>query len=542
MYTILKPKLKGDALLVCDKILTYFNVQHTRTSVNRRLEDHLDYPSLLCITDTLSDYGIESAAIRKGTYSYAEFEAPFVCSIQQEDWGVPSFTVVSNVDSERVTYLDPITAEKKSVAIVEFEQMDKEVVLLLDGDGKKDETNYNENRKAERTAGFVGLLPFFVPLLSVILPGIYLATTAELTIAWPALIFLVTGGIGLVSSVLLLWHEVDAHNPFLKEVCGGQGRKLNCNAVLQSSGAKFLGISWSTWGFAYFSTFFLCQVLFPQQLGFLGIWSLLSLAVSPYMLYSLYYQWQVVRQWCPLCLSVQGVLLVNALVAVATLSAGPWPEISWYSVATVFLLGVGTLLATYYFIPLARQAKDSRLLEKKWKRLRYSPDVFQSLLEKSNGVTLPAEGLGLVVGNPDATHEIIKVCNPYCGPCSRAHPELEGLLKTNKDLRLRIIFTATGADEDMKTAPVAHLLAIDEKYGTRAVHKALDDWYLAEEKDYKIFAAKYPMNGELKSQSEKMKAMSAWCDAMKIRATPTVFIDGRELPESYRIDELKNFF
>lgn len=150
--------------------------------------------------------------------------------------------------------------------------------------------------------------------------------------------------------------------------------------------------------------------------------------------------------------------------------------------------------------------------------------------------------MGIVVGNPNAQNEIIKVCNPYCGPCAKAHPELEQILKQNADVKVRIIFTASGEEDDLKTAPVQHLLAIQEKYGMDVVNQALDDWYLADKKDYETFAQKYPMNGELIQQKEKIYAMRDWCDAMKIRATPTIFINGAELPDIYRISELKNFY
>jgi len=50
------------------------------------------------------------------------------------------------------------------------------------------------------------------------------------------------------------------------------------------------------------------------------------------------------------------------------------------------------------------------------------------------------------------------------------------------------------------------------------------------------------MNGELTLQKEKIYAMRAWCDSMKIRVTPTIFVNGAELPESYLIAELKNFY
>ena len=65
---------------------------------------------------------------------------------------------------------------------------------------------------------------------------------------------------------------------------------------------------------------------------------------------------------------------------------------------------------------------------------------------------------------------------------------------------------------------------------------------MADKKDYEVFAGKYPMNGELKEQENKLDAMKQWCDDAEITGTPTIFINGRRLPDTYSIDELKNIF
>lgn len=107
----------------------------------------------------------------------------------------------------------------------------------------------------------------------------------------------------------------------------------------------------------------------------------------------------------------------------------------------------------------------------------------------------------------EAKNEIIKVCNPYCGPCSKAHPELEEIIERNPDVKICVVFTATGEERDMRTAPVSHFLAIEGKYGSERAREALDAWYLSEEKNYEQFSSKYPMNGELGEQYDKIKAM-----------------------------------
>lgn len=163
-------------------------------------------------------------------------------------------------------------------------------------------------------------------------------------------------------------------------------------------------------------------------------------------------------------------------------------------------------------------------------------------MEKSETINYPVNGIGLVIGNESAANEIVKVCNPYCQPCSNTHLILEEIVRKNSNVKLRIIFTASGDERDIKTAPVQHLLAIQEKYGKQKVHEALDDWYLASVKKYDAFAVKYPMNGELNLQTDKILEMRDWCEAMKIRATPTLYVNGKELPEIYSPVDLKYFF
>jgi protein-disulfide isomerase len=142
---------------------------------------------------------------------------------------------------------------------------------------------------------------------------------------------------------------------------------------------------------------------------------------------------------------------------------------------------------------------------------------------------------------PAAANTLIKVCNPYCGPCAKAHPKIESLLAQHDNLQVKIIFTASNEEDNAMTKPVRHLLSIEERRDEAITKKALDDWYLSEKKDYDLFASKYPINGELLKQGDKIEAMSKWCKAMQINVTPTIFINGYQLPDAYSIEDLEYF-
>lgn len=105
-------------------------------------------------------------------------------------------------------------------------------------------------------------------------------------------------------------------------------------------------------------------------------------------------------------------------------------------------------------------------------------------------------------------------------------------------------------------------MAIYEKGDRERTKKALDDWYNASKKNsayaktsadrYEVFASKYPMNGELQQQGEKLQAMSDWCEKTGISFTPTFFVstpspsgrdeegpEMRQLPDIYGVEDLK---
>jgi protein-disulfide isomerase len=160
---------------------------------------------------------------------------------------------------------------------------------------------------------------------------------------------------------------------------------------------------------------------------------------------------------------------------------------------------------------------------------------------KQKSIPVSADGIGIDLGNPAATHTLIKVCNPYCGPCARMHPKIEKLIEENENIKAKIIFTAPSLPEHPAYKPVSHLLAIASQNNEALTRKALDDWYLVKEKNYETFAAKHSMNGELKMQDKKIDDMFQWCETTGIQHTPTLFINGRQLPDAYSIEDLQYF-
>jgi uncharacterized membrane protein len=344
--------------------------------------------------------------------------------------------------------------------------------------------------------------------------------------------------IGLSACFLLLAYDIDNSNPFIKNVCG-EG-KNNCNAVLSSKASKLGRFTWSEIGFFYFTatSIWLLLPTIPAsvKIHWLALGNVIAL---PYIFFSLYYQWKIVRQWCPICLTVQSVLLAEFAWSMINC----WITKPNFTGDFDYIVAVlGSLLLPILFWsalkPLFIAAKDGQFYQSAHFRLQHNPDIFNELLMRQPQAPQGWKQLGIAIGNYDAPHTIIKVCNPHCGPCARTHPLLDQLIKNNPNIRVQVIFRTR--DTNPEATITKHLLAIAAGDDRPRTHCSLDDWYGAGVIDYPSFAAKYPITGDLDDQIEKISAMRSWCDTAGVTHTPTFFVDGFLLPENYDIETLEH--
>ncbi|WP_262890689.1 thioredoxin domain-containing protein [Gelidibacter maritimus] len=317
----------------------------------------------------------------------------------------------------------------------------------------------------------------------------------------------------------------------------GGYKKINCNVVLDSKQATLFNgtISLSLLGFSYFFGTLSYLVISGFSFAAFSVLGLLSYITLPIILTSIYYQ-AVLKQWCKFCIIIQAVLIGE--IGIVYFSGFNFMAIAPENLFLLLALFLIPILGWKLIKPMLDKEKESNVHKRALKKIKNNPNVLEGLLVKSRKIKTVTTGLGITLFNDTAKYHVIKVCNPYCGPCAKAHPILENLVNAGK-INLQVLFTVHANGEDVKAKPVSHFLAIDELGDRSRIRQALDDWYLAEKKDYETFATKYPMNGELEKQTTKIEAMRQWCDAENITLTPTIFINGYELPKEYSIEDLK---
>jgi thiol-disulfide isomerase/thioredoxin len=511
-------------------------VQVNNATINETLQNHPDWPSLFSVSESLKRWNIPNAAGRISAGDIDQMPVPFLAYSFNE---VNPISVVETVSESTITYYTSDSGKKITQPKPDFIKQWGGIYLIAEPNEHSGEDNYVRNK---RKAFVRSLIPVALLVLLSAFTGIAFNNNLQAftgNLLFPSILFAVQFA-GVIVSSLLLWYEMDRNNPLLQKVCTGIA-KGNCNAILTGKAAKLFNfISWSEIGFFYFAGGLLLM-LTTNIVSSIALVSLLNLLALPYIVFSVYYQWQVAKQWCVLCLAVQTLLFTGGLAIAGGELYQFIPQVTTGNVLQMLLIYAAPVLLWYVAKPYFKKLQEAKNTHHEYLRIKFNSEIFDTLLKKQKQVSVDTDGLGIVLGNPQATNTIVKVCNPYCGPCSAAHPKIEKLLEEVPNLSAKIIFTAPNDKTHTAYQPVSHLLAIAEKNNPALIKQALDDWYLQETKSYTGFAAKYPMNGELERQGKKIEAMDNWCIKNSIQATPTIFINGYKLPDAYSIEDLRYF-
>nr|WP_295926674.1 vitamin K epoxide reductase family protein [uncultured Dyadobacter sp.] len=515
------------------RFLKALHVKVSEGTVEDRILSHPDYPSLLAVSDCLHRWKVENVAVRVDPSQLDDISLPFMAHAHSD------FMVVIGISGEQVILSDE-NGKEQAIDKKVFLQLWDGVVLIAEPEADAGEKNYAKEQR-KQNGRLIPALVFLVALSGIIalsagLPG----AGARSEVGYGILVLAKLAGIVITGA--LLWYEIDKYNPAIQKLCmGGSGKKTDCNAILNSDHSKlFAWLSWGEVGWIYFTGSLLYLLCFPQYIPYVAWLNLLAL---PFIVFSISYQGLVVKQWCVLCLSVMGLLLLEFTGAMLGQFAATnvLPELSIAFIPVLNLTLLLLLVAASWFLlkPVLIQIHESKSYKYELARLKNNREIFESILSKQTHVS-GTEGLGITLGNLQSPNTILKICNPYCNPCAEAHKDLSRILDDNLNARVQIIYNSSVSHLDAGREPVRHFMATAQTAGLPDMKALLDQWYFSKNKNFENFSALHPVGDDmLEKQDEKIKAMFAWTRANHITATPTYFFNGRKLPSQYKITDLE---
>lgn len=524
---IYKQKNKEDNLIAIAKnFISYCKLSINLFSVKKKLEAHPDYPTLGALADTFLYWNIKTLSLKLSPDQLNSIPLPAVVHFHGDNGG---FMLLTKISHEFVFYIDPVQGKRIKESISEFNKKWSGYTLLTETNKYSGEENF-EQKKREAIKKKVFKIFFTIIFIFLLLKLLTQVKFLELNL------LLILKLIGFIVSFFLIKKEVGGTGFFLDKICNWN-EKTNCEKVLNSSASKIFGWRFSEIGLLYFSGGFLALLFtsFNLSTNFNGIYLILmalNVISLPYTIFSIFYQWRIINQWCPLCLLIQLILWIEYFIFMSFMS---WEIPSWN---TFVLIGLWSFLLPVFIWSLIRsnifkinEYKEFSYQVQKFKR---NSSVFKVIMDNEinfNGCDIPHE---LIFGNKDADHVLTILLSFRCPACKDLYLKLNSIEYLFENIKIKIRF-ANEKNKDIMDHLLSLLIVEDEDI----VKEAIKAKYMT--KNVLVWKKQFPI--KIKPDDAEISALrnayKKWLVATRVNYSPALFLNEARLPHFYSIDDLK---
>ncbi|MFD2587380.1 vitamin K epoxide reductase family protein [Croceitalea marina] len=492
-----------------------------------QLLSHPSFPSLHSITSVFDHFNIDNVAlvVPKNKETIGLLPTFFLSTVSPGN----EYVIVSKKDNGISLFFEE--GGTKSLSIQEFLEVWSGYVVSIE---KAAEEGYSDNsaQPLKRTLAQAVIVVLLLGVFFMLKPNGFQSAHFALSI------------IGLAISILIIKHELGYASPVIDQLCDGK-KSTSCDDVLDSKGATILNLfKLSDIAVVYFLGLALTWIT-NLAFGFdTAVIEVLSVVALPFTFYSIYYQYAVVKKWCPLCLAIVTTLWFQS--ASLLLESSLFSEVG-FSISNIAILVASFVTSAAIWMllrPLLEAQKSLKELTMTHYKFKRNFELFQSALQKADRLQtsiLEINGHEIVLGNKKAKLEIVLVTNPLCFYCRAAHADFETVLKNKaKDIKLTLRFNGGAEHKDSVVYKVTSRLL--ELYHTEsedrlatAMHEAFDD-----DADFDAWIDKW--GGVHSSIYDGILEMEdRWCQENAVHFTPSVFINGYLFPKEYDRTDLTFF-
>lgn len=503
-------------------LLSKNGIKVNNAELKLQLFGHPSYPSLHSLTGVLDHFKIPNLAI----------EIPKT----EENISILPEHFIAHVDGKRGNYFVLVNKKQQNfqinygnsntefLSITQFIELWTGVVLIIEPD---------ENIKTDFSPSFLKRLLLTSPILLITCFSFMSQNLYEF-------VHFVLSITGLTICVLILQHEIGVSSTILNKICTGVSDKISCDEVMQSKGSKLFGaIKLSDLGIIYFLTILLSSLLIVT--GNFSYTPLLaiSLLALPFTIFSIYYQFRIVKKWCLLCLGVVLVLWLQSAVAIASINSTSELITAPNSYLLFAITAYFTILFWLFIAPRIRQEQEFFSLKIQFNKFKRNFELFNYLLFRSTPIdTAIPKTDEIIFGAIDSKLELVIVTNPLCAFCKNAHRIIHQILSHNTDVRIVIRFNLSKNPEAVDYKIASTLLEIFHTKGEQKCLTAMDEVYSGN--SYLTWLKKWgeTMN---KNHTNILLAQKNWCTENNILFTPEILLNGRPYPKEYEYKELQYF-
>jgi uncharacterized membrane protein len=487
---------------------------------------HPHYPSLDAIAETLNDFDIESLPVELNIDELVEVPLPAIAHLHKNDG---HFVVIKKVKGGIVHYVDP-EAGLVSETLDLFEQKWSGITLIASVNemaGKE----FKQKREDNKLKKIHERISVVLIALNLLMPFIFMSARTSILLALNI--------VGVAVSLLLFQKQLGTTSAALNKFCQ-LGSKSDCDTVINSRYAKIFGIHLSEIGSGYFAGFMLTVVIafYSGVSGNLFLFWISVLAL-PLCIISIYYQAFIIKSWCPLCLLVVSILVLNFIIL--SFNYGPLTEREVFSFIIVLLSF--TIPAALWLLLRSRVITSYKVkeLEKVADRFLKNGSIFTKLLNDSPKNDMRTFFGDIISGSNEAPLELTVISKPTCTPCAYLHAIIEHLQhELSGNIKIVYRFMIPLKDKSsISYQVVSHIYSMDSNSNALA---AISDWYLGNgQSNLELWKENHPKGSKLSATEidRIIEEQNRWCRSLDIRQTPTLFINSRKQPEEYSLKDIK---
>lgn len=505
-------------------LLELLHVGHTNKFSNRYFNEHPHKYNLFGISGMLSDYKVENVGTRivNKEEGLDKIQVPFIAHTGS------NFVIVIKTEKNVINYM--LNGKKMSLPFKQFLDMWTGYVLLVESTKYSIEPGYRENKKIELFDIIrKGLLCFLIIMLGFLVfsshPSLYNIGT---------IISIVINVLGVFTTYLLVLNQIHFYSGYSEKICS-LFKHSDCNNILESKAAKLFGIiGWSEVGLCYFSSNLLLLFIFPELISYLVVMNVFTL---PYAVWSIWYQKVKAKQWCTLCLITQ---LLLWLIFVNNLIFGliQMPIFSFDKTLWIVCIYMIPFLGLSLYIPKISERNNMDSLSQEMNSIKSNDKVFNALLKDQPMYPVGKLYSKILFGNPTGI-VITILTNPHCNPCSKMHARIEKLLEESPG-KFCIQYIFSSFNEDFNRSNM-YLIAAYLNNSELEARDIYNEWFKSGRSNRNYFFKKYDYDIRNENVISEFNLHAQWINETKLRATPTILINGYRLPDNYKIEDLKYF-
>lgn len=502
--------------------LPKFDVCVNKQVFTQLLLYHPGYGTIFSFIDTLNKFGVNNYIVNINTSQLIENPFP-VIGIIKSDNNDASLAIMLSIKKGKVYYI-----ENRKVVFSTINEFEKkwtgDAIYVVANKSRL----YFRQVIAEKMFVYFILATFLFYFLN--------------NSAFPDNLLYCLNIVGFLIVFLLFKHSIGISNRFTSALCKTKGI-IDCEKVLNSKASSVFGFKMSYVGGAFFLFQFFLIVFgsFTSNNNIITIACFIAILSIPYILFSLFYQFFVVKKLCMLCIMVVSILIGLSVVAILSIN---FRNII-FNIEDILVVVLFLLLTLVVFKFIYKYYNHIKKIENYMfvtYALKNDYNLFKKMLSDSREAKV-TNLIPVIIGDVTSLNSITVVISFYCTPCYLIFKEITDLLKKNEGLFNASIYF-TGISGDLNNFSMKILLYMFRCYtlhGSVAFIDCMLKWY----------EHGHNSNSKIKEEIERLRIEDSDIEivsnyinsviALDIKYTPTIIVQDRIVPQIYTLSDLIYF-